>query len=140
MHWLILIVLFLFPLAADAQSLCTSDRMCISGAELNAATDAMCRRARASEERLPLVLKDLSDAQTERDICHGRLAQAIETRPTAPTRAPLWLRLTLDIAVGALAATAGTLVAVGAPSEVVVGFAVAGAGALASRLVLEIVW
>ena len=137
MRWLIIIVLFLFPLTVDAQSLCTSDRMCLSGAELNAATDAMCRRARASEERLPLVLKDLSDAQTERDICRGQLVAALE--PPEPVRKgiPAWIRIGVDVLAVGSGVGLGASLALPAPSEAIVGLAVFTGGLLVLRVILE---
>lgn len=128
------------PSSADAQE-CAAPRVCTTGEAINAAADTLCRRARAAELRLDALTSDLAAVQAQRDVCHGRLLQLVET-PAAPppTRAPLWLRVTLDVAVGALAATAGTLVAVDAARELVVGFAVAGGGALISRVVLEVVW
>lgn len=127
------------PADADAQT-CAPPSVCTTGEAINAAADTLCRRARTAELRLDALTDDLAAVQAQRDVCHGRLLQVTETPAPAPARAPLWLRIALDVGIGALAATAGTLVAVGAPSEVVVGFAVAGVGALASRVVLEVVW
>lgn len=111
------------------------------GPAVNAAADALCRRARAAELRLDEeVLPDLAAAQTQRDVCEGRLAQLMEHPPTQPQpwRAPLWLRLALDVGIGATATGTGALAASGAPAEFVVGFAVASVAALVGRIVLEV--
>lgn len=136
MRWLILIPILLMPMAVSAQTLCTSDKMCISGPELNAATDAMCRRARASEERLPLVLKDLSDAQTERDVCRGQLIAALDP-PEVKKGIPTWIRVGLDVLAVGAGVGLGASLALPAPPEATVGIAVFAGGVLTLRLILE---
>lgn len=126
--------------APSSSSECAAPRICTTGEAINAAADTLCRRARTAELRLDALTDDLAAVQAQRDVCHGRLLQLVETREAPPARAPLWLRVSLDVAVGALATTAGALAGAGVASEAVVGVAVAGAGALLARVVLEIVW
>lgn len=142
-----------FALVAVPRSVtadCPPDHVCTSGEAINAAADGLCRRARAAESRLGdpaepaegTVLYELGVEQRRHIACTERVRLLDEqlAKPREPARAPLWLRIILDVGVGATAAGTGTLAAVGAPGEVVVGFAVGSVGLLVSRLVLEVVW
>lgn len=123
-----------------AQTTCSEPDRCMSKARVSALVAAACAESEAKANRLDDVTRDLDAAETQRDEYRGQLLELRQNPPDAPTRAPLWLRIALDVGIGATAAGTGTLAAVGAPSEVVVGFAVASVGVLVSRLVLEVVW
>lgn len=120
------------------QTTCPEPDRCMSRERVLAVVDAACHRARAVEARMPTLVGDLATVQTQRDVCLGRLAQAQES-PPEPWRSPLWLRLALDVGVGALAAGTGAVAGIGGPPEVVVGLAVGSVAALVARVVLELI-
>lgn len=118
---------------------CSEPDRCMSKARVSALVAAACAESEAKAERLDDVTRDLDRAETQRDQLRGQLLY-LEQHPPTVKRAPLWLRLVLDVGVGVTAASTGTVAALGAPSEVVVGLAVASVGVLVSRLMLEVVW
>jgi hypothetical protein len=123
---------------AHAQTTCNPPNRCLSADRVNAVVDAACARARAAEARLPNVIDDLSKAQTERDHCRGELARLENTPAPEPVRrSPWWIRVALDVGIGALSAGTGAAAGIGAPGEVVAVGATLSAGALAVRLLLE---
>lgn len=124
---------------AAAQTTCPSDQRCMSRERVEALVVAACAYDHEQAKRVEAVTRDLDRAETQRDQCQGQLAFLQSNPPPAPRSAPLWLRIALDVGVGALSAGTGTLAAVGAPSEVVVGFGVGAVGVLVSRLVLEVI-
>lgn len=111
----------------------------MSRERIEALVVAACAYNHEQAQRVDAVTRDLDRAETQRDQCFGTLAFVRDNPPPAPRTAPLWLRIALDVGIGATAAGTGTLAAVGAPNEVVVGFAVGAVGVLVSRLVLEVI-
>lgn len=109
-------------------------------ARVNALVDAKCLSDRAKAERVDELTDDLTAAQVQRDQCHGRLAQLAANPPVQPEpwRPPLWVRIALDVTVGATAAGTGAAAGVGAPGELVVGLAVGSVAVLVGRIVLEL--
>lgn len=121
-----------------AQTTCSEPDRCMSKARVSALVAAACAESEAKANRLDEVTRDLDAAETQRDELRGQLIH-LQNTPPERASAPLWLRIALDVGIGATAAGTGTLAAVGAPSEVVVGFAVGAVGVLVSRLVLEVI-
>lgn len=121
------------------QTTCDADRRCFSRAEVRAVADAACARDRLKAEQADAVLAELEVAEQAVGICRGRLLELRENPPEAPKIAPLWLRLSLDVAVGVLAAGTGAAAGIGAPVEVVAAGASLAFSALVGRLVLEVI-
>jgi len=87
-----------------------------------------------SEERADLQLE-----RDKRQRCEGQLLERPIPQPVVePWRAPLWVRVALDIGVGASAAGVGACAGVGCPREATIGLVVASVGVLAVRLLFEV--
>lgn len=136
----LLLGFLLLPSDADAQT-CTPPAVCATGADINAAADGLCRRARAAESRLNNeVLPDLSTCETATTTWKTRYEDLKANPPSLPERwrAPLWLTIPLKVAAVGFGAGAGACAGVGCPGEVVVGLAVASFGSIVADIVLEL--
>ena len=118
---------------------CDAERRCFSRAEVRAVADAACAVDRLNAKRAVELVGELEIADRQIAICEGRLLELRENPPAAPRIAPLWLRLSLDVAIGALGAGTGAAAGVGAPVEVVAVGASLGFAALVGRVVLELI-
>lgn len=129
----------LWPAALDAQQIwCAPPAVCAEPAAINAAADALCRRARHAEVVLDEVSRELAVVTRERDEVRGELRRALAVSAPAVVsepRAPLWLRIGLDVAIGGLAAAAALT-----DGELRAGLAGVGIATLLGRVVLEVVW
>lgn len=101
---------------------------------------AACAYDHDRSKRLGAVTQDLERVESERDFCRGELAR-LEVTPAATSKpAPLWLRLALDVGIGALAAGTGAAAGIGAPDAVIVGGASLAVSALVARIVVDLLW
>lgn len=139
-----LLLILLTPLTVTAE--CVAPRVCASPAEVNAAADALCRRARTAEARLnDEVTPSLTACETQRDHCAGQLASCEtarallvkqreeERRPTLPA----WLFATWDAAAIVTAGATGWSVGSGQARELTVGLAVGAVLIGVTRVVAE---
>lgn len=138
MKFLFLFLLsWLLPLSEVQAEDCQAPNKCASGAAINAAAEALCHRARASELKIPKLIQDKADLELRESFCQGALAQEIARKPEPEAKMPRWFLVTLDISAVILTGTGAALIASGAPPEVgaVIGGLGLGAGAL--RIVFE---
>lgn len=124
---------------ASAHAECVAPMMCVSGEDVNAAADALCRRARAVELTAADLVEDKARLERERDRCEGRLLAAHDRLNDQQTTQPaLWLRIVLDASSVALAsASVACLLTDECPDTIGAGLAVGGLGALGVRIALE---
>ena len=125
-----------------SQTTCEEPRRCFSKDEVRALVDAKCFKDRAKAERVDELTGDLSAA--EEQVTHykaewGACQRQLDERPVhiPARRVPMWLRLALDVGIGATAGSTGAVAGLGGPSEVIVGLAVASVGTLIARIVVE---
>lgn len=123
---------------------CDPPRICASGADINAAADAACRRARAAELQLTQqVLPDLQAAQTQRDQCRGEVSvltrqlEIVTLTPPVRTRSPWVLRVGLDVVAAVLGGAAGVSLGADGPPQLTAGVGVAAVTVLVGRLLVE---
>jgi hypothetical protein len=100
-------------------------------------------RAEATRVAEGLCSESLKDAELERDLrrqCEGRLAERPIPVPVVERwRAPLWVRMALDVGSVAAAGGAGVCAGLGCPIEATLVVGGVGLSALLVRLVLEVV-
>lgn len=122
-----------------SQTTCNPQKRCFSRAEVGALVDAACIAHRLNAETSDELLAELETSGEQLGICKGQLLELRQNPPKAPKLPPIWLRLSLNVGVAAFSAATGAVAGIGAPPEVVVGFAVASVGTLLGRVILEVV-
>lgn len=116
---------------------CDAPNRCMSKARVNALVDAACLVHKERAGRLDAVTKDLARAQEQHQQCKGQLLE-LRRRPVVRL-SPVWLRVSLDVAVPVLAGAGGFCVAAGCPREVSVGILVGAGLGIVARVVLELI-
>jgi len=132
----------MWPHSLRAQTSCEAPNKCVAPQAVNAAADALCRRARTAELKLADVLDDLGKCQTQRDIAIGQVSSleqrllTIELQPPK-RRSPWWLRSGLSVVAFGLAGTSAYLLSTGAVGELAVGLSAVALGTLGVRLLVQ---
>lgn len=116
---------------------CEAPRRCFHPADVNAAIDAACRRAREAEATTPEIVDDLDRVETQRDVNQGRLLERREVEPAEPWRPPV--ALVLGLQGGGLAGAGAMGYCIGrCPPEAVVGLVVGTVAVAIGAVVLEL--
>lgn len=117
-----------------SDTICKTPRKCFSRDEVNAIADAACASDALLAKRSAELVRELGSAETALAVCRNKVAAT----PPPVRQAPIWLRVALDISIGALAAGTGAAAGIGAPDVVIGAGAAFAVSALAARLVLEL--
>lgn len=139
------LVVWLTPSIGSTQNECAPPMRCMERSEVKALVAAQCLAHKKRAERLDAVTSDLEAATNQTQFCRGELKSAQDANDilTAQARnqrkqSPLWLRLALDASIVAIPSAAVGLALMDASESLVVGFSVAGLGAIVWRVVLEL--
>lgn len=120
----------------EAPRVCATPRLLEDSAQKKA--DNLCGKVLKKVERVDEYRLAAASAQAREFRCWGRLEQSQKTPPPAERGAPLWLRISLDVAAVGLAAFTGATWSADAPDALKWSAATAAVGAFGVRIALEL--
>lgn len=128
--------------SANGQTTCEPPRICATEQLLEDAAERkaknICSKALKKAARIDEYRDAAASARQREANCWGRLAQTQESPPPQKWQAPIWLKISLDFAIGGLAFGSGFAFADGAPDGVRWSLLTAEVGVLAGRIIVEL--